>query len=109
MPPEPSRLYQMYLGWGDTEFGGARSDVLMRTWMTVISKQECSNSFNRVDDPKITEVMICVEGKTSGSGVCQGDSGVYHSIIILISSIKLYATSDFAPPFQTYSIKDNTK
>lgn len=55
------------LGWGTLEFGGKKSNTLMKVNLKVISQDECSNSYN------ITNNNMCTYAE--GKDACQFDSG----------------------------------
>ncbi|XP_046737946.1 venom serine protease 34-like [Diprion similis] len=56
------------LGWGTTEFAGAKSDVLQKAKVNVTSLSSCQQSFSQV-----TAKQICTY--TPGKDACQFDSG----------------------------------
>ncbi|KAL2713388.1 venom serine protease-like [Vespula squamosa] len=56
------------LGWGTTSFGGAKSDVLMKVNLHVISTNRCTRNY-----PNVTSKQICTYDK--GKDACQFDSG----------------------------------
>ncbi|WP_115944479.1 serine protease [Amycolatopsis thermalba] len=73
------------LGWGRTSDGGARSDVLRKAEVPVISDSGCRASYSNYD----SRSMVCAgypEGKVDA---CQGDSGgplvVGNTLIGLVS------------------------
>ncbi|XP_034152507.1 granzyme A-like [Esox lucius] len=62
-------------GWGDTEEGGAQSDVLLSVNVTVIDRKKCSEKYKKYRP--ITNEMLCAGYKKNDSpaDACQGDSG----------------------------------
>ncbi|XP_015184240.1 PREDICTED: venom serine protease-like [Polistes dominula] len=56
------------LGWGLLSFSGAKSDVLMKVNLHVISNHKCSNYYSNISDKQ-----ICTYDK--GKDACQFDSG----------------------------------
>lgn len=59
------------LGWGRTSDGGARSQVLRKAVVPVVSDASCSASYS-VYDPRS---MVCAGYPQGGTDACQGDSG----------------------------------
>lgn len=55
-------------GWGSTEFGGPKSNILQKVDLDTISNDECTLSY-----PNLTSDMICT--KTEDKDTCQSDSG----------------------------------
>jgi len=61
-------------GWGDTEFGGQASNVLLEVQLTIIGQELCRNVMARLPRrPKIKKGMVCAGAK--GKDACKGDSG----------------------------------
>ncbi|XP_046384296.1 brachyurin-like [Ischnura elegans] len=57
-------------GWGSSYNGGPNAEVLQYAPMTVISNDECRETYGNI----VTEGTICARGK-SGVGVCKCDGG----------------------------------
>lgn len=75
--PEPhmdfSKARCIATGWGETEFKGRHSDVLMEVMLPVWPHEKCAKAYRSYN--KITRDMFCAgyeEGKKSS---CSGDSG----------------------------------
>ena len=68
-PTEETKIV-LISGWGDTSVGGSYSDVLMKTIVSIVSRQRCSIIYG---ESQITNQMLCVGG--FGKGTCLGDSG----------------------------------
>ena len=63
------------IGWGDTSFGGASSDVLLQAEVDYVTNEQCSSDYSKrspfgID---ITDDMLCAAA--DGKDACQGDSG----------------------------------
>ncbi|XP_054927536.1 anionic trypsin-2-like isoform X2 [Dermacentor andersoni] len=68
-----SKARCMATGWGETQFKGRHSDVLMEVMLPVWPHDKCARAYKNYN--KITTSMFCagyVEGKKSS---CSGDSG----------------------------------
>ncbi|XP_055606902.1 venom serine protease-like isoform X2 [Uranotaenia lowii] len=57
------------VGWGDLDFGGPKSKVLMKVALNVINNQQCSTQLNTT----ITYQKLCTYTPTKDT--CQSDSG----------------------------------
>ncbi|XP_069668899.1 venom serine protease-like [Periplaneta americana] len=57
------------LGWGTTQQGGPKSDVLLQTELYIIPLENCTNTFGS----KVTSNHICTFN--AGTDACQADSG----------------------------------
>ncbi|XP_066155510.1 chymotrypsin-like protease CTRL-1 [Euwallacea fornicatus] len=58
-------------GWGQVEYAGPTSAILLQVAIPVWKQDSCVNSFLQ----KITEYNICAAGYEGGKDSCQGDSG----------------------------------
>ncbi|HET6501120.1 MAG TPA: serine protease [Amycolatopsis sp.] len=59
------------LGWGRTTEGGARSEILRKATVPVVSDASCSASYSAYD----AKSMVCAGYPEGGADACQGDSG----------------------------------
>ncbi|KAA9160838.1 serine protease [Amycolatopsis acidicola] len=59
------------VGWGRTADGGARSEVLRKATVPVVSDASCSQSYSNYD----AKSMVCAGYPQGGTDACQGDSG----------------------------------
>jgi len=59
------------LGWGRTAEGGARSEILRKATVPVVSDASCSASYSAYD----AKSMVCAGYPEGGTDACQGDSG----------------------------------
>lgn len=68
------------LGWGDTMFGGPRSDILQEVnGLPVVPVKQCNESYSKLRGNPfrrgITSEFICAGLPQGGKDACQGDSG----------------------------------
>eukprot|EP00542_Grammatophora_oceanica_P005717 CAMPEP_0194065732 /NCGR_PEP_ID=MMETSP0009_2-20130614/85633_1 /TAXON_ID=210454 /ORGANISM="Grammatophora oceanica, Strain CCMP 410" /LENGTH=618 /DNA_ID=CAMNT_0038718615 /DNA_START=33 /DNA_END=1889 /DNA_ORIENTATION=+ len=63
--------YVTVVGLGDTEDGGHASDVLQKVSVPKVTKAQCNNWINGVDDT----TMFCAGEANGGKDSCQQDSG----------------------------------
>lgn len=65
-------------GWGNTEFGGAKSDGLLKVALDIIDNNYCNSFYQdirRILPQGITNSMMCAGILQGGKDTCQGDSG----------------------------------
>lgn len=68
------------LGWGDTMFGGPRSDILQEVnGLPVVPVKQCNESYSKLRGNPfrrgITSEFVCAGLPQGGKDACQGDSG----------------------------------
>lgn len=68
------------LGWGDTMFGGPRSDILQEVnGLPVVPVKQCNESYSKLRGNPfrrgITPEFVCAGLPQGGKDACQGDSG----------------------------------
>ncbi|XP_064458616.1 uncharacterized protein LOC135368969 [Ornithodoros turicata] len=68
------------LGWGDTMFGGPRSDTLQEVnGLPIVDVRKCNESYSKLRGNPfsrgITKEFICAGLMQGGKDACQGDSG----------------------------------
>ena len=68
-------------GWGDDQWGGRPSDVLMEVDVPVITQSECKDSYS---SKRIKHSMICAGWPNGKMDACQGDSGGMFSYQFLL-------------------------
>ena len=68
-------------GWGDDQWGGRPSDVLMEVDVPVITQSECTENYSR---KRIKHSMICAGWPNGKMDACQGDSGGMFSYQFLL-------------------------
>lgn len=66
-------------GWGVTEFGGERSEQLMKVTLDLFTNAECAEYYNSRQATRklpdgIVSSMLCTGGKTEPKGTCQVSS-----------------------------------
>lgn len=68
-------------GWGNVEYAGRSSDILLKVQLEIFSQNDCSNSYgHKRDDPSLNkgiveETMLCAGSHNDVKDTCQGDSG----------------------------------
>ncbi|RWS15100.1 Clotting factor B-like protein [Dinothrombium tinctorium] len=74
-----SRAPVIVTGFGSTEFGGKRSDILLAAEIYIVSHESCNRSYSvlmsKAIDKGITSNMMCAGSKDGSSDACQSDSG----------------------------------
>lgn len=75
---EPRETRAVVTGWGDTEFAGHSSDVLMKAALTIVSNGQCDKHYANMQrhlPNGVLPTMMCAGEKAGGIDACQGDSG----------------------------------
>ncbi|RWS25653.1 Clotting factor B-like protein, partial [Leptotrombidium deliense] len=66
-------------GYGSTEFGGKRSEVLLAADLNVVSNESCNKSYSVLESKTIsrgiTKQMMCAGSEDGKNDACQSDSG----------------------------------
>ncbi|XP_055699161.1 serine protease snake-like [Phlebotomus papatasi] len=64
-------------GWGQIEYSGPKSDVLMKVVLNITSNENCNKEYDiaRTLPQGIIESQLCAGFDSSGKDTCQGDSG----------------------------------
>lgn len=85
-------------GFGDTKYGGEFSPVLQKTFVPIVSKDECARSYRHVLRAKfplgITHSVICAGFKFGARDACEGDSGgpltiSFHGVHFLVGIVSV--------------------
>ncbi|XP_053955691.1 serine protease snake-like [Anastrepha ludens] len=66
------------IGYGDTQFGGTSSAVLLKTNLSTILNEECNLHYEQDDDTLsagVTSTQLCAKDHEKLRDTCQGDSG----------------------------------
>jgi len=62
-------------GWGATSFNGPSSGTLREVQVPVVTKQSCSEAYQKFRTVVVDDSVICAGTKRGGIDACQGDSG----------------------------------
>ncbi|XP_017465776.1 PREDICTED: serine protease snake-like isoform X1 [Rhagoletis zephyria] len=66
------------IGYGDTQFAGASSPLLMKTSLSTITNEECSTYYEQDEDllsSGVIATQLCAKDHAKLRDTCQGDSG----------------------------------